>query len=454
MKAKDQSHLTPSEVVSALDRYVVGQDQAKKAVAIALRNRWRRQNVDSDLRDEIHPKNILMIGPTGVGKTEIARRLARLADAPFVKVEATKYTEVGYVGKDVESMVRDLVETAITMVKTAEQAKVAGRARESAEERVLDLLVPETSTRAQAEAITPLHGELSTREKFRGMLKRGELNDREVQIDTQDVPTKNFEVFALPGMEDMENNLRDMIGNLVPKKSRRRKTKVLDALRILEQEEAQKLVDMDRVVPVALERAQQRGIIFIDEMDKVAVPDDSYRGGGPSVSREGVQRDLLPIVEGTTVNTKYGPVKTDHVLFIAAGAFHHAKPSDLIPELQGRFPIRVELKSLTTEDFVRILKEPKNSLLRQYEALLDTEGVSVVFRDDAIQTICERATAVNESTENIGARRLHTILERVMEEISFTANQISGQTVEITSGYVNDRVAELAQNSDLSRYIL
>jgi ATP-dependent HslUV protease ATP-binding subunit HslU len=299
-----------------------------------------------------------------------------------------------------------------------------------------------------------MHGEMSTREKFRGMLHRGELKDRDVELDTHDKPAANFEVFALPGMEDMENNLRDMIGNLAPKKSRRRKLKVPDALRILEQEEGQKLVDMDRVIPVALEKAQQRGIIFIDEIDKVAVPDDNYRGTGPSVSREGVQRDLLPIVEGTTVNTKYGPVKTDHVLFVAAGAFHHAKPSDLIPELQGRFPIRVELKSLTTHDFVRILKEPHNSLLRQYEALMETEGVTVVYRDEAIQTMCERATAVNESTENIGARRLSTILERVMEDVSFAAEQIKGQTVEITAAYVNARVAELAGNADLSRYIL
>ena len=453
LPATDERVFTPAQIVIELDKYIVGQADAKRAVAIALRNRWRRQNVAEEMRDEIHPKNILMIGPTGVGKTEIARRLARLANAPFLKIEATKYTEVGYVGKDVESMIRDLVEIAINMVKSTEREAVMPKARQSAEERILDLLVPLHSSARPEDAIAPVSIENTTREKFRGMLRRGELDSREVDVETKERQQGMFEAFAVPGMEEVDMNLRDMLGNLLPKKTRRRKMKVKEALAFIEQEEAQRLVDMDRVIPLALERVQRSGIIFLDEMDKIADPHDSYRSG-PNVSREGVQRDLLPIVEGSSVTTKYGVVKTDHILFIGAGAFHQTKPSDLIPELQGRFPIRVELKSLSTTDFVRILTEPQNSLLKQYSALMDTEGAKLTFRADAVQTICELATTVNEKTENIGARRLHTILERVLEEISFTASDIAGQTVEITPEYVKTRVQDLTQDEDLSRYIL
>ncbi len=447
-------HLTPISVVRELDKHIVGQKDAKRAVAIALRNRWRRQQVAEDLRDEIYPKNILMIGPTGVGKTEIARRLAKLAGAPFIKVEATKYTEVGYVGKDVESMVRDLVETAINMIKSTEREAVGPKAKEHAEERVLDLLVPHSGPLRPEEAIAPIEVENSTREKFRAMLRRGELDEREVQLETKEKQQAVFEMFAVPGMEEMDINLRDMLGNMLPKKSKRRKMRVKDALKLIEAEEAQKLVDMDRVIPLAIQRVEQSGIIFLDELDKIAEPQDAYRGGGATVSREGVQRDLLPIVEGSNVSTKYGMVKTDHILFIGAGAFHKAKPSDLIPELQGRFPIRVELKSLDTDDFIRILTEPKSSLLKQCSALMATEGTQLVFREDAIRTICEIATWVNDKTENIGARRLHTILERVVDEISFNASEMPGQRIEVTPEYVRQRVGELAKNEDLSRYIL
>ncbi len=444
--------LIPTEIVAELDKFIVGQKKAKRAVAIALRNRWRRRQVRKEFRDEIYPKNILMIGPTGVGKTEIARRLARLADAPFLKVEATKYTEVGYVGKEVESMIRDLMETAVDMVRNKEQEAVIPKARELAEERLLDLLVPNSMVKPN-ESIANVQVENSTREKFREMLKRGELEEKEVTIHTKQSNQATLEILAIPGMEEMEHNLRDVLGNIMPKKNQQRIMRVRDARKYLEHEEAQKLVNMDRVIPKALELTEQHGIVFLDEIDKITEPKERYAGGG-GVSREGVQRDLLPIVEGSSVKTKYGFVKTDHILFIAAGAFHQSKPSDLIPELQGRFPIRVELSSLTTDDFVRILTEPANSLPKQYSVLLETEKVNLVFREDAIRTISELATTVNERTENIGARRLHTILERVLDEVSFSAPEISGQTVEVTAEYVNSRVQDLVENVDLSRYIL
>ena len=393
--------LTPAGIVAELDKYVVGQQKAKRSVAIALRNRWRRRHVAKEFAEEIYPKNIIMIGPTGVGKTEIARRLAKLAEAPFIKVEATKYTEVGYVGKDVESMIRDLVEISINMVRAIEQKRIQPKAKENAFERVLDKLVPNSARFDPKEAIAPVEVENSTREKFRAMLLNGELDERDVEVDTQETGKGMFEVFAMPGMEEMETNLRDMVGNMMPKKTRSRKMKVKDALRYIENEEAEKLVDMDRVVPRALKRVQESGIVFLDEIDKVVESNESYRGS-TNVSREGVQRDLLPIVEGSSVKTKYGVIKTDHILFIAAGAFHQCKPSDLIPELQGRFPIRAELDSLTTDDFVRILTEPQNSLPRQYSALMQTERVTLNFHQDAVQTISELATEVNEKTENIG----------------------------------------------------
>jgi ATP-dependent HslUV protease ATP-binding subunit HslU len=440
--------MTPSAVVRELDKYIVGQKEGKRAVAIALRNRWRRQHVPESLRSEIQPKNILMMGPTGVGKTEIARRVARLANAPFVKVEATKYTEVGYVGKDVESMVRDLVETAVTMVKAQERELVLPRAKELAEDRVLDLVMPPTSSSADA-----ANSHSTTRDKYREMLRKGELDNREVVMDTKERQQAVFEVLAFPGMEDVDMNLKDMLGNMLPKKSKRRHLNVKDALKVLEHEEASKLVDMDRVIPKAIALAEQNGIIFLDELDKIAEAREGYRGGA-GVSREGVQRDLLPIVEGSNVNTKHGTVKTDHVLFIGAGAFHQAKPSDLIPELQGRFPIRVELQSLSTDDFFRILTEPANSLLKQYVALMATEGTELIFTDDAVRTICEIATAVNERTENIGARRLHTILEKILDEVSFECPDAGEQKVEITSSYVRKQVGNLVENVDLSRYIL
>jgi ATP-dependent HslUV protease ATP-binding subunit HslU len=440
--------LTPSAVVAELDKYIVGQKEAKRAVAVALRNRWRRGRVPEPLREEIQPKNILMIGPTGVGKTEIARRVARLANAPFVKVEATKYTEVGYVGKDVESMVRDLVETAINIVKAGERERIAPKAKERAEERVLDLLVPQVAQNAEATTTTN-----TQREHYRDLLRRGELDTKEVSLDLKERPQAVFEVLAFPGMEEVDLNLRDMLGNMVPKKNRRRHLSVKEALKVLEQEEEQKLVDMDRVIPRAVKLAEQNGIIFLDELDKIAESKESFRGGA-GVSREGVQRDLLPIVEGCNVNTKYGVVKTDHVLFIGAGAFHQAKPSDLIPELQGRFPIRVELQSLSTEDFYRILTEPESSLLKQVVALLKTEEVDLHFTEDATRTMCEIATSVNERTENIGARRLHTILEKVLDEVSFSASDKRGTRFEVDAPYVKERVGNLVENGDLSRYIL
>lgn len=448
MKEQNMSNLTPQAVVQELDKYIVGQKDGKRAVAIALRNRWRRQQVGEALRDEIQPKNILLIGPTGVGKTEIARRVARLANAPFVKVEATKYTEVGYVGKDVESMVRDLVETAISMLKAQERDVVLPRAKELAEERLLDLLV--AATTVANDAAKP---QSETRETLRAKLRAGELDSQDVAMDTKERSQGMFEVLAFPGMEEVDMNLRDMLGNMLPKKSKRRHLHVKEALKALEKEEASKLVDMDRLIPKAIQLAEQNGIIFLDELDKVAESRDGYRAGA-GVSREGVQRDLLPIVEGSNVNTKYGVVKTDHILFIGAGAFHQAKPSDLIPELQGRFPIRVELQSLSTDDFFRILTEPANSQLKQYSALLATEGTALTFTEGAVRTLCEIATAVNERTENIGARRLHTILEKVLDEVSFDAGATTLPKVEITAEYVKKRVGNLAENVDLSRYIL
>ena len=440
------NNFTPREIVSELDRYIVGQNNAKRAVAVALRNRWRRQQVAPDLRDEIAPKNIIMIGPTGVGKTEIARRLARLAQAPFVKVEASKFTEVGYVGRDVESMVRDLVELAILMVKTEEAKSQRLKAEDLAEERLLDLLLPGEKNLEDAK-----DGSSSTRDKLRRLLRMGELNERMVEIETQDSQMPNMQVFGPQGSEDMGINIKEMFGNIFPKKTKNRKVKVSEARDMLVEMEAEKLVDMDKVQTLAKERTEQNGIIFIDEIDKIA----SREGGhGPEVSREGVQRDILPIVEGSAVNTKYGPVKTDHILFIAAGAFHVAKPSDLIPELQGRFPIRVELDSLEEADFVRILTEPNNALIRQYQALMETEGIHLKFSKEAIAEIAKTAARVNERTENIGARRLHTIMEKLLEELSFNAPELQDKGLSIDDAFVRERLSDIADNEDLSRYIL
>jgi ATP-dependent HslUV protease ATP-binding subunit HslU len=450
------SQMTPREIVSELDRYIVGQRNAKRAVAVALRNRWRRQQVAEDLRDEIAPKNIIMIGPTGVGKTEISRRLAKLAQAPFLKVEASKFTEVGYVGRDVESMIRDLAELAVKMVKDEEQEKVTVRAREMAEERLLDLLLPPARSDVTTDASIGFstgaeEASAATRDKLRRMLRDGKLDDRTVELELTKAAIPMVEVLAPQGMEEMETHLRDLFSNLMPKKTKKQRVKVPEALDMLVQEEAGKLVDMELVTKEAVRRVEQSGIIFIDEIDKIAGRDNLV---GPDVSRQGVQRDLLPIVEGSTVSTRYGMVRTDHILFIASGAFHMSKPSDLIPEFQGRFPIRVELDALTRDDFVRILTEPENALLKQYVALMATEGVQLVFRDDAIAEIAAIGAEVNQNTENIGARRLHTVVERLLEPLSFDAPEMSGCEVLIDAAYVRDKLNDIVKNEDLSRYIL
>jgi ATP-dependent HslUV protease ATP-binding subunit HslU len=452
--------LTPREIVAELDKHVVGQKDAKRAVAIALRNRMRRQKLNAELAEEIIPKNIIMIGPTGVGKTEIARRLAKLANSPFLKVEASKFTEVGYVGRDVESMIRDLVEIAIEMVREEKLEDVSDKAELNAEERLLDILLPPApaSRPEPSQAGFVLEGTTSsgdsqsrTREKLRQQLREGKLDERTVEIEVRERNFPSFEIISNQGVEEMDVNIKDMLPNIFGQRTKKRKMKVNEAFEYLIQEEEQRLIDMDQVTRIATDRVEDSGIIFLDEIDKIAGREG---GHGPDVSREGVQRDILPIVEGTTVNTRYGMVRTDHILFIAAGAFHVSKPSDLIPELQGRFPIRVELQSLTMDDFIRILTEPKSSLTKQYTALLETEGVKLEFTRDALEEIARFAFRVNEGTENIGARRLHTIMERVLDEISFNAPEKKGENFKVDAAYVRDTLADIVKDQDLSRYIL
>ncbi|OGP81544.1 MAG: HslU--HslV peptidase ATPase subunit [Deltaproteobacteria bacterium RBG_16_54_11] len=449
--------LTPKEIVAELDKYIIGQGEAKRCVAIALRNRWRRQQVPKELRDEIAPKNIIMIGPTGVGKTEISRRLAKLAQAPFLKIEASKFTEVGYVGRDVESMIRDLTELAVNMERKEEEEEVKEKARDMAEERVLDLLLPPSPPPALpgavevAEEPTASDTAQKTRERLRKLLREGKLNERLVEVEVSDRALPVVEIFSTAGLEEVDLNIKDMLSGLFPKKTKRRKVKVPEALEILIEEEAQKLIDMDKVVKQAIQRVEQSGIIFFDELDKIASREQTY---GPDVSREGVQRDILPIVEGTTVMTKYGMVKSDHILFIAAGAFYVSKPSDLIPELQGRFPIRVELEPLGKEEFIRILTEPQNALITQYVELMKTENVQLSFAQEAIEEIAETAAKINDKMEDIGARRLYTIMERLLDEVSFDAPELSGRKIAIDAGYVKRKLEEFLKDEDLSRYIL
>ena len=445
------SQMTPREIVQELDKHIVGQDDAKRSVAIALRNRWRRVQIDEPLRSEITPKNILMIGPTGVGKTEISRRLAKLAKAPFIKVEATKFTEVGYVGREVDSIVRDLMDIAIKLTREEEMAKVGHRAEDAAEERILDALLPPPATAVGFTSVSETDNrDNETRQKFRKMLREGKLDDKEIEVEIQAMPI-GVEIMAPPGMEEMTSQLQGMFQNMGGARAKSRKLKVKDAMRLLTDEEAVKMVDEEELKTRALDAVEQHGIVFLDELDKVTRRSDAV---GADVSREGVQRDLLPLVEGCTVNTKYGMVKTDHILFIASGAFHVAKPSDLIPELQGRFPIRVELNSLTTEDFVRILTEPDASLTSQYKALMGTEDVGLGFTEDGVRRLAEVAFLVNENTENIGARRLHTVMERLLETVSFEASDKSGMSITVDAAYVDEQLMELSKDEDLSRYIL
>jgi ATP-dependent HslUV protease ATP-binding subunit HslU len=450
-KVIPDKYLTPRQIVEILDKFIIGQNEAKKAVAIALRNRWRRQQVSSHLKDEIAPKNIIMIGPTGVGKTEIARRLAKLAYAPFIKVEASKFTEVGYVGRDVESIVRDIADTAVNMIKKDEFEKIKTRAREIAEDRILDLLLPGKKLRVQAAREDEAADEQATREKLRNLLYEGKLDDRVVEVEVKETHVPVIDIVGVGAGQEMDEGIREMLGNIFPKRTKRKKVKVKEALEILTVEEANRLIDMEKVKKLAVEKVEQSGIVFIDEIDKVA---GKSSGLGPDVSREGVQRDLLPIVEGSHVNTKYGMIKTDHILFIAAGAFHVSKPSDLIPEMQGRFPIRVELDSLSKDDFIKILKEPENALVKQYRELLKTESVELEFTDDAIEMVAQMAYDVNEKTENIGARRLHTVMEKLLEEISYEAPELSGRKILINGKYVEEKLQDLVKDTDLSRYIL